>query len=137
MDAQIVDGRRRGLRTREIGAEMGLPGEAVQGRWYELQQQRKVPEEVLAIWRRKGEVVWAEEEDVAILKAWVDGKNDDEIVQTVKFKGKCERDVRKRRKQLCRERGLVYSRMMGMTRDQPAPGGLENALGKDKFAWMS
>ena len=137
MDEHIIDGRRRGLLPREIGVEMGLPGEAVQGRWYELQQQKKVPEDVLAIWRRKGEVVWTEKEDMAILEAWVDGKNDDEIVKTLAFKEKYECDIRERRRQLCREMGPVYKRLMGMKEEQPVLGALEKALGKKKFAWMT
>ncbi|KAF1362468.1 hypothetical protein EJ07DRAFT_107154 [Lizonia empirigonia] len=136
MDDQIIDGRSRGLSLKEIGVEMDLPYEAIQGRWYELKQQKKVPEDVLAISRRKTEVEWTEKEDSEILKAWVEGKKDDEIAKTLKLTGKYERDVRERRRQLCREAGPLYRRLMGMKEDQPVPGAMDRALGKKKFAWM-
>lgn len=57
---------------------MDISAEAVQGRWYELQQQKKVPEHVLAIWKKKAEVL----EDETILRAWIDGKSEDDIAQS-------------------------------------------------------
>lgn len=136
MDDQIIDGRGRGLSLKEIGVEMDLPHEAIQGRWYELKQKKKVPEHVLAVWRRKPEVEWTEKEDSEILTAWVEGKNDDEIAKTLKLTGKYERNVRQRRIQLCKERGPLYMRLMGLKEDQPVPDAMDTVLGKNKFAWM-
>ncbi|KAF2629994.1 hypothetical protein BU25DRAFT_262553 [Macroventuria anomochaeta] len=136
MDHFIIDGRHRGLTSKEIGAEMDIPGEAVQGRWYELQQQRKVPEDVLAIWRRKGEVVWSGKEDEVILKAWMEGMSDDEIVECVRFEGKYKCDVRERRRILTKENGPVYRRLMGLEAMKSVPHALDKALGMKKFAWM-
>ncbi len=136
MDKHIIDGRRHGLMSGEIGAGIDVPAEAVQGRWYELQQRKKVPEDVLAIWRRKGEVEWSEEEDETILKAWIDGKDEEEIVECARTKGKYKCDVRERYKVLVREKGTIYRRLMGLDQAKPAPHALERALGKKKFAWM-
>lgn len=136
MDERIIDGRRRGLGPREIGAEMDIPGEAVQGRWYELQQMKKVPEDVLAIWKRKGEVEWSGEEDEVVLKAWMEGLSDEELAEKVRFKGKYKCDVRERRRALCKEMGPVYRRVMVMEERKLVPDALEKALGGKKYGWM-
>lgn len=114
MDEQIIDGRRQDLSSKKIGAEMGLPTEAVQGRWLQLKEQREVPEDVLALRRKKGEVTWSHQEDEAILQAWKDGKDEEEIVQSMKFEGKGKPDIRQRYKLLRREMGPIYRRVMGL-----------------------
>lgn len=136
MDDHIINGRRRGLTSREIGVEMNLPGEAVQGRWYELQQLKMVPEDVLTIWRRKEEVTWSEAEDEVILNVWMKGRDEDELVKGVMFEGKYGCDVRERIRVLRREEGPIYRRLMGLEESKPLPHALERALGKKKYAWM-
>ncbi|KAH6637779.1 hypothetical protein C7974DRAFT_148270 [Boeremia exigua] len=112
MDEQIIDGRRRGQKSSEIAREMKLPTEAVQGRWAELLQQKKVPADVLAIRKRRGPVQWSEAEDEAIMQAWVNGHDEREIFQIVKLEGKHQGDVLNRRRLLVRERGAIYQRSM-------------------------
>lgn len=136
MDEYIIDSRGQGQKSREIALEMGIPAEAVQGRWYELRQQKKVPDGVLAIWRRKEEVKWNEKEDETIIQAWIEGKSEDDIMHSVRFKGKYQCDVRQRYKLLLREKGPVYRRLMGMEESMPLPHALDKALGKKKYAWM-
>ena len=116
----------------------GIPAEAVQGRWYELQQQqkKKVPEEVLAVWRKKEEVSWSEKEDEIIIQAWVDGKGEHDIAHSLRFEGKYQCDIRQRFKHLYREKGPVYRRLTGMEDSRPLPHALDRALGKKKYAWM-
>ncbi|KAJ8115581.1 hypothetical protein OPT61_g2799 [Boeremia exigua] len=136
LDERIIDGRRLGLTCHEIGDEMELPAEAVQGRWYELRQKNKVPADVVAIWRRKQEVKWSEEEDETILRVWKSGKNKEELIECVRFEGKFKCDVQDRYRVLLRERGAVYRRVMGLDEAKPVPHALDRALGKKKFAWM-
>lgn len=64
----------------------------MQGHWYELKQQKKVPEDVLAVWRKKMEVEWTGKEDEIILQAWVDGKSEDYIAYSLHFEGKYQCD---------------------------------------------
>lgn len=137
MDAQIIDGRRRGLNSQQIATEMRIPAEAVQGRWYELKQLKRIPEDVLVVWRRKGEVQWSEKEDEKILRAWVDGKDQETIVDCLEFEGKYKCDVRERYRLLLREKGPIYGRLMGLDGKKPAATALDQALGEKKFAWMS
>ncbi|KAF1929033.1 uncharacterized protein M421DRAFT_4849 [Didymella exigua CBS 183.55] len=105
------------------------------GRWYEPQQQKKVLEDVLLVWRRKEEVEWSEKEDETIVQAWIDGKSEDDILHSVRFEGKYQCDVRQRYRLLLREKGLVYRRLMGMKESRPLPHGLDKALGK-KYDWI-
>jgi hypothetical protein len=139
MDHRIIDGRRRGFSSKQIGLEMYLPSEAIQGRWSELQKRKQVPEDVLALWRRKGEVIWSEREDEHILKVWMELKSDDELVKQVHLEGKQRCDIRERRVQLCSEMGPVYRRLMGIVgqkEDDLVRGTLKMALGGKKYAWM-
>lgn len=136
MDEYIIDCRGERWASKEIAHEMGIPAEAVQGRWYDLQQQKKVPEEVLAVWRKKGEVEWSEKEDEIILQAWIDGKSEDDIAHSLRFEGKYLCDVRQRFKHLHKEKGPMYRRLMGMEVSRPLPHALDKALGKKKYAWM-
>jgi hypothetical protein len=136
MDEYIIECRGEGWNSREIAHEMGIPAEAVQGRWYELQQQKKVPEAVLAAWRKKMEVEWTEKEDEIILRAWVDGKSEDDIAHSLRFEGKYQCDIRQRFKHLYREKGPMYRRLMGMEESRTLPHALDKALGKKKYAWM-
>ncbi|KAJ4986871.1 hypothetical protein SVAN01_07676 [Stagonosporopsis vannaccii] len=129
-DGQIIDGHIRGLTSRKIGAEMGLPAAAVQGRWTKLLKQHKVPQDLLALsWRRK-EVNWSNEDDEAILRAWKDGKDEEDIVQSMKFEGKGKGDTRERCKLLRREKGPVYSRVMDLDEVKAAPHALDWTLGR-------
>lgn len=111
---------------------MDISAEAVQGRWYELQQQKKLPEHVLAIWKKKAEVL----EDETILRAWIDGKSEDDIVHSLRFEDKYQCDIRQRFKHLYREKGPMYRRLMGMEESRTLPHVLDKALGKKKYAWM-
>lgn len=69
MDEYIIDCRGEEWTSKDIAHEMGVPAEALQGRWYDLQQQQKVPGEVFATRRKKGEVEWSEKEDEIVLQA--------------------------------------------------------------------
>lgn len=74
-----------------------------------------VPDDVLAISRRKEEVVWTEEEDRMILALWIAGKEDNEIVKLVKLPGKTQMDVRKRRRDLTGgKENPLYVEMLGI-----------------------
>lgn len=101
-----------------------------------------MPEDVLAIWRRKEEVVWSAEEDEEILELYLQGKGDEEIGDVVKkgkleFGGKSKADVMARRKELVRESSPLYLKMLGVVGVQKLNGALESALGvKKKYKWM-
>ncbi|KAJ4384530.1 hypothetical protein N0V86_000129 [Didymella sp. IMI 355093] len=136
MDEYIIECRGQGESSKEIASEMGVPAEAVQGRWYELQQQKRVPESVLAVWRKKGEVRWTEKDDGMIVRAWIDGKSESDIAHSLQFEGKYQCDIKQRYKHLFREKGPVYRRLMGMEENKLLPHALDKALGKKKYAWM-
>lgn len=136
-DHYIIDGRRRGLSIGAIAQEMSLTTRAVQDRWYALIRHHQVPEEVLALTRRKEEVVWSEEEDRLVLGLWLKGYYDEEIVKQVKFRGKSNEDVRARRTRLVNDHHPMYLEMLGVKREKAVvKDGLEKALGKKKYSWM-
>jgi hypothetical protein len=137
LDHYIVEGRRRGLPIASIAQEMSLTTLAVQDRWYALIRQHEVPKDVLAVSRRKEEVVWSEAEDRRVLGLWLEGRNDDEIVKMVRFEGKSEADVRARRKRLVTDRSPLYLEMLGFSKEnKEVKNGLQKALGKKKYEWM-
>ena len=68
LDHTLIDLRRRGLAMKAIATQMCLPTQAVQDRWYTLVRTHQVPDDVLALWKRKGDVVWSESEDEKILE---------------------------------------------------------------------
>lgn len=138
-DEHIVNGRGRGLSIKAIALEMDLTSEAVADRWSHLQRHKLVPEDVLAVWRRKEDVVWSPDQDESIAKMWIQGMEDDEIVHMVKFKGKSQDDVRMRRMELVNGGGGgVYARLLGVggDRETKEKTALEMALGKPKYSWM-
>lgn len=137
LDHYIIEGRRRCLSTAAIANEMSLTTHAVQDRWYALIRQQRVPEDVLALSRRKEEVVWTEEEDRQVMILWLKGRNDDEIVKLIKFKNKSDDDVRHRRIRLVNDPSPLYIKMLGVSREKTkVKNGLEKALGKNKYDWM-
>ena len=137
LDHAIIELRRQGLVMKAIAAEMQLPVQAVQDRWYTLVRQHQVPADVLALWSRKEEVVWSEEEDEALLKLWLEGNDDDAIGRMLKLEKKSKDDMRTRRVELVRGSSPLYLRMLG---GQGMKGtvrtGMEKALEKKKYAWM-
>jgi hypothetical protein len=159
LDHTIIDGRRRGLTFKAISSEMNTAQFAIADRWNYLVRNKVVPEDVLAIWRRKDEVVWSEVEDRTILGLWVDGKEDDEIMKMVRFEGKSQTDVRNRRRELVAKGVPMYTEMLGVGGGKKevmgsdgemkvesgvtglngkgeAKGGLGEVVGKKKYAWM-
>ncbi|KAF9701653.1 hypothetical protein EKO04_000782 [Ascochyta lentis] len=83
----------------------------------------------------RNKTVWTEEEDEEILRAWKELKEDEELVDPLNGIGGFYRNVGERRKQLCKEMGPVYKRVMGMDEHKPVQGALEKAVGK-KHGWM-
>jgi hypothetical protein len=137
LDAYIIESKRRGLSLPQIAQEMGLRTYAVQGRWNTLLRERKVPDDVVLVCRRKEEVVWSQEEDEAILKLWLKGCDDDSIVRQVNFKNKSKDDVRQRRTRLVNDHTPLYLKMLGLDKEKQAvKNGLEKPLGKKKYSWL-
>lgn len=136
-DHAIIDGRRRGLAIKDIADEMQLQKEAVSERWRTLQRQKQVPEDVLAIWRRKGDVVFTPEEDETILKIWMQMRDDEQLVRMAKFKGKSQADIRERRSQLVIGHSPLYQKMLGLGgKTRGETDALKGALGEPKHSWM-
>jgi hypothetical protein len=136
-DASIINGRAKGQGIPEIASDLKLPKQAVGERWQTLQAQNQVPEEVLALWRRKEEVVFTEEEDEAILKLWIKCKDDNEIAKTLKCKGKSQRDIITRRGELVKGSSPIYLRLLGVGQGKENEmDGLKRAMGKPKYGWM-
>jgi hypothetical protein len=159
LDHTIIDGRRRGLTFKAISTEMNTAQLAIADRWNHLVRKKVVPEDVLAIWRRKDEVMWSEAEDRTILGLWVNGKEDEEIVKMVRFEGKSQTDVRNRRRELVGKGVPMYTEMLGvgggkkqemggngeekvksgisgLNGNGEVKGGLGEMVGKKKYAWM-
>jgi hypothetical protein len=137
LDASIINGRAKGQGIPEIASDLKLPKQAVGERWQTLQAQNQVPEEVLALWRRKEEVVFTEEEDEAILKLWIKCKDDNEIAKTLKCKGKSQRDIIARRGELVKGSSPIYLRLLGVGQGKENEmDGLKRAMGKPKYGWM-
>ncbi|KAH7401357.1 hypothetical protein BKA66DRAFT_405485 [Pyrenochaeta sp. MPI-SDFR-AT-0127] len=136
-DQSIIDGRRRRLAIKDIANEMNLSAEAVAERWFTLQRQKVVPEEVLAIWRRKENVIFTPEEDETILKVWMQMRDDEQLIRIVKFKGKSQGDIRERRSELVNRHSPLYLKMLGIGdgKDNESDA-LKVALGKSKYSWM-
>jgi hypothetical protein len=138
LDASIIDGRRRCLPIREIAKEVKIPHEAISERWNTLRFEKKVPEEVLAIWRRKRDVVFSPKEDEMILQLWMQGKGDEDIVRMVNFKGKSQENVRDRRVELVNGSSLLYLKMLGVGqgRKDENETALSVAIGPKRYGWM-
>jgi hypothetical protein len=71
LDQRINHGRRRTLSCKDIALEtesVFTSDKAVTDRWNYLHRSNRVPEDVLAIHRRKSEVVWIADEDEAIAR---------------------------------------------------------------------
>jgi hypothetical protein len=137
LDHSIIDGRRRGLSAKAIAYDLNISNHAVAGRWSRLQHLNLVPDDVLAVWRRKEPVVWSNAEDEYLLAMWIDGKSDDEITQAGKIKGKSPVDVKNRRVELVQGGGGgIYVRMLGVAKENEATTALSKALGKPKYSWM-
>jgi hypothetical protein len=136
LDESIIDGRRRLLSTKEIAAEVKAPVEAVAGRWNTLQREKKVLEDVLALLSTKEDVVFTQEEDEMILKLWMQGNDDDQIIQQVMFKGKSGQDVKTRRIALSYGSPL-YLELLGVSKGKEnETDALKMAVGKPKYDWM-
>jgi hypothetical protein len=136
LDQFIIEGRRRILSTKDIAAEVKIPVEAVAGRWNTLQREKKVPEDVLALLSTKEDVVFTREEDEMILKLWMQGNDDGQIIQQVMFKGKSEQDVKARRIELSYGSPL-YLELLGVGKgEENETDALKMAVGKPKYGWM-
>ncbi|KAJ4365929.1 hypothetical protein N0V83_008551 [Neocucurbitaria cava] len=136
-DHTIIDGRRRGLPLKAIATEMQMPPEAVAERWSTLQRLKQVPEDVLVIWRRKGDVNFSPEEDETILKVWMQGPDDEQLVRTVRFEGKSQADIRERRSELVYRHSALYLSMLGVGEGKEGEtDALKSALGTPKYGWM-
>jgi hypothetical protein len=137
IDHAIIDGRRRGLSSKDISAELGLWALAVTERWTWLQRKHRVPEDVLALWRKKEQVVFTQDEDESIMKMFIRDMDDEQIYKVCSWKGKHSADVAKRRRQLTGEgaAGGLYAKMLGVG-DEKAKNGLEKAMGKKKYDWI-
>ncbi|KAF2129892.1 hypothetical protein P153DRAFT_418575 [Dothidotthia symphoricarpi CBS 119687] len=138
MDEHIINGRRRGLHIKTISVEMKLTAHAVADRWYTLLREKKVPEDVLAIWRRKNDVVFTLEEDEVILRLWIEMEDDEQLVRMVSFRGKSQSDIRERRIELVYGSSPLYQRLLGIgDGGGNAPHALDKALGKPRYGWMT
>ena len=137
-DNAIIDGRRRGLSTMKIAAYMQLSDHAVAGRWDELQRLKRVPEDVLLIWRHKEHKDFTTEEDEIILDVWMDlNKNDDQLIRSVEFPGRSQLDIRARRVELVNGQSPLYLKRLGMDKHKKNESNALNvALGPPKYIWM-
>jgi DNA-directed RNA polymerase specialized sigma24 family protein len=143
LDAAVIDGQRRRLSSRQIGLEIGLPEKAVQSRWQALKAMKRVPEDVLNPLRRKQVRDFSPEEDEAILRLYVEGKEDKEIAWMLKIKGKSQTEVIRRRQKLVSESSPIYRRLVSMHHGQSDKDGSEKemdalgmAMGGEKYKWM-
>ncbi|KAF2827577.1 hypothetical protein CC86DRAFT_405697 [Ophiobolus disseminans] len=137
LDHRLIDGRRRGLDMKIISEEISIPTHAVQDRWATLLRRHQVPKDVIAMWRRKEEVVWTTVEDEKILGLYLQGHSDEEISKLLKFKNKSKDDMRARRVELVMGSSPLYLKMLGMVGSKETPKtGLEKAMGKKKYSWM-
>lgn len=136
IDHVIIDARRRGLSIKQLSAELGLWAPAVTERWAWLQRNEKVPEDVLALYRRKEEVTFTTEEDEWIVKKFIGGMDDEQIYKQGAWKGKSMGDLAKRRRQLTNEgaSGGLYVKKLGVGEKKETA--LDKAMGKKKFKWM-
>ncbi|CAO2656423.1 Nn.00g052260.m01.CDS01 [Neocucurbitaria sp. VM-36] len=136
-DHNIIDGRRRGLTIKDIATEMQIPPEATAERWYTLQRLKQVPEDVLVIRRRKGDVIFTPKEDEMILKIWIQMRDDQQLISMVKLKGKSQTDIRERRVELVNGHSPLYLNMLGVGHGKEnETDALKTALGKPKYTWM-
>jgi hypothetical protein len=139
-DKAIVTGKRRGLSTAAISIEMSVCSEAITERWSTLQREKKVPEEVLAVWRRREKVEWSVAEDGVLLDMYCLGLGDVEIAKTGALKGRSREEVRMRRVELMYgEDRSLWLKKLGMRGKgkHVEMTALEKALGKPKYDWMS
>ena len=138
LDEHIIDGKRRGLSPAAIALEMAslsMTARAISDRWLQLHQLDRVPEDVLAIHRRKRHVEWSAEEDEIIARMWISGIADAKIAGEVGLEGRSQDDVRIRRTELVKGGGGgLYKRLLGVESKEMT--GLEKAIGKGKYSWM-
>ncbi|KAF2446863.1 hypothetical protein P171DRAFT_482938 [Karstenula rhodostoma CBS 690.94] len=127
----IIEGRRQGLASKQIEIEIKISATSATSRWHALEQQNRVPEDVLDIGRRKEEVAWCEENEETILKAWKEGQDDEKVAKSVTLEGRNEGDIRERLVALRFERGPGYKRVMDME-GKRSPDALKQALSGNK-----
>ncbi|KAG9192203.1 hypothetical protein G6011_10937 [Alternaria panax] len=147
LDAAIIDGRRRGLTLDQIAQEINLPDKAIQSRWQTLRATKKVPEDVLALRRRKPLRDFIPQEDEAILKLYIEGKDDKEIATAVGIEGRrSQTEIITRRRKLVAESSLVYRRLIQEQRQETGiehsnnkerMDTLELAVSRNKYSWMN
>lgn len=138
LDEHIIDGKRRGLSSTAIALEMAslsMTARAISDRWFHLQQLDRVPEDVLAIHRRKPNVEWSAEEDEIVARMWISGIADAKIAGEAGLEGRSQDNVRIRRMELVKGGGGgVYKRLLGVESKEIT--GLDKAVGKGKYSWM-
>ncbi|KAF1920441.1 hypothetical protein BDU57DRAFT_561573 [Ampelomyces quisqualis] len=137
IDHAIIDARGRGLSIKNVSAELGIWAPAVTDRWAWLLRSHSVPPDVLAVWRRKEDVVFTADEDAFIVKMYIQGLSDEQIYKECASKEKSRVDVVRRRKELTNEgaAGGLYVRMLGVGNGEVKTG-LDRAMGKKKYGWM-
>ncbi|KAI4664776.1 uncharacterized protein J4E79_003074 [Alternaria viburni] len=143
LDAAVIDGHRRMQKPKAISREMNIPVEAIQSRWQALKVMKKVPQDVIDLQRRKKLCHFTPEDDEAILHLYVEGKEDKELAQMLKIKGKSQTEVINRRRKLVAESSPIYRRLVNVRNRTLEENGvkvekeaLEVAVGRDKYEWM-
>lgn len=144
IDNTIIEGRRLGLSLKQISINLStvsdnkkLTSKALGDRWNQLQRDKLVPEEVLAVWRRKTEVVFTPEQDEKILKLCMQGLKDEQLARMVEFKGKSHAAIRERRLKLIDGHSPVYVKLLGSEGVKVEESdAFKKALGKPKYGWM-
>jgi hypothetical protein len=146
IDAAIIDGRRRMLSTNQIAQEINMPEKAIQSRWQALRATKKVPEDVLALRRHKQLRDFSPQEDEAILRLYVQRKDDKEIAALLGTKERTQTEIMTRRRKLVAENSPIYRRLVRMSnKTWEGDGNIEEtdalgqALGKSrsKYEWMN
>ena len=127
LDDVIITGRSNKLSCSDIALRMKLDKAAVQARWRHLRATKQVPNDVVDALRHRPKPPFSAAEDEAIMKAWVNGVNDDEIQEVLGLQGRRVKAVAARRRQLVQERWPVYERAVEwMTRKGKVNEGVED-----------
>jgi DNA-directed RNA polymerase specialized sigma24 family protein len=143
LDAALIDCRRRKLAPKQIALELNISDQAIQSRWQALKAMKKVPEDVIAGWRRKELRDFTPQEDEAILRLYVEGRDDKDIVEILKIPGKSQTEIVRRRRKLVAESSPIYRRLVSMwhgtwdeDEDNVESDALGMAVGGEKYDWM-
>jgi hypothetical protein len=144
LDTAIIDGRRRGLTPNQIAQEISMPDKAIQSRWQVLRATKRVPEDVLALRRRKEFHDFTPQEDETILRLYVEGKDDKEIAVLADIKEKSPTEIMTRRRKLVTESSPIYRRLVRMWHgtweedgNKEEKDALGLAVGGGKYKWMN